>query len=131
MSTFELVIGIVEAATLLASPKPSLFLHESLVSYPPPPERSSCVSTTRANPDPPESYTKQQAAINMQNRTPGRNVHIDDASDPGMVLGGLLLTNGATTANFYSLVDTVFLFNRDYTLRDESGITVGGDDLSL
>jgi len=36
-----------------------------------------------------------------------------------------------TTANFYSMVEIVFLFNQEYTLRDESGITVGRDDRPL
>ncbi|PUU78925.1 hypothetical protein B9Z19DRAFT_1083032, partial [Tuber borchii] len=83
------------------------------------------------NPDPPESYTEQQAAINMQKRTPARNIHIYDANDTGIVLGGLVLTNGVTTANFYSMVEIVCLFDQDYTLRDESGITVGRDDHPL
>jgi len=30
-----------------------------------------------------------------------------------------------TNANFYSMVEIVFLFSQDYTLRDESGLTVG------
>ncbi|PUU72139.1 hypothetical protein B9Z19DRAFT_1098009, partial [Tuber borchii] len=87
----------------------------------------------RSFPDPPKSYTEQQAAINMpvQDRTPWHNVHIYDASNPGMVLGGLLLNNGVTTANFYSMVEIVFVFDQDYTLRDESGITVERDDHPL
>jgi len=92
---------------------------------------SSLVSTTGANSDPPESYTERQAEISMFNRAPARNIHIYDANDPGMVLGGLVLTNGVTTANFYSMVEIVFLFNQEYTLRDESGFTVGRDDHPL
>ncbi|PUU73127.1 hypothetical protein B9Z19DRAFT_1005929 [Tuber borchii] len=67
----------------------------------------------------------------MLNRASVRNVHIYDANDPGIVLGGLVLTNGVTTANFYSMVEIVFLFNQGYTLRDENGITVGRDDHPL
>ena len=92
---------------------------------------SSPVSTTGADSDHPESDTELQAGIGMFNRAPGRNVHIYDANDPDMVLGGLVLTDGVTTANFYSMVEIVFLFNQDYTLRDESGITVGRDDHPL
>ena len=39
-------------------------------------------------------------------RSAGRNVHIYDARDPDVVLGGLTLTNGVTNANFYSMVET-------------------------
>ena len=92
---------------------------------------SSPVSTTGANSDTPESYTELQDEISMFNRAPARDVHIYDANDPDMVLGGLVLTDGVTTANFYSMVEIVFLFNQDYTLRDESGITVGRDDHPL
>ncbi|PUU73124.1 hypothetical protein B9Z19DRAFT_1135793 [Tuber borchii] len=60
---------------------------------------SSPVSTT------PKSYTNQQAKIMMLNRASVRNVHIYNANDPSMVPGGLLPTNGATTANFYSMVE--------------------------
>ena len=91
---------------------------------------SSLVSTTGADSDTPQSYTGQ-AETSMFNRAPGRNVHIYDANDPDMVLGGLVLTDGVTTANFYSMVEIVFLFNQDYTLHDESGITVGRDDNPL
>ena len=92
---------------------------------------SSPVSTTGANSDTPESYTELQDEISMFNRAPGRNVHIYDANDPDIALGGLILTDGVTTANFYSMVEIVFLFNQDYTLRDESGITIGRDDHPL
>ena len=97
----------------------------------PPPEMSSPASTAGANSDTPQSYTERQADINIFNRAPARNVHIYDANDPDIVLGGLVLTDGVTTANFYSMVEIVFLFNQDYTLHDESGITVGRDDNPL
>ena len=67
----------------------------------PPPEMSSPVSITGANSDPPESDTEQQAEISMIDRAPTCNVHIYDANALDMVLGGLILTNGVTTANFY------------------------------
>ena len=92
---------------------------------------SSPISTTGANSDPPESYTNHLLEICTPNRALARNVHIYDANDPDMVLGGLVLTDGVTTANFYSMVEIIFLFNQDYTLRDESGITVGRDDHPL
>ena len=67
----------------------------------------------------------------MSNRALPRNLHICDANDPGIILGGLVLTNGMTNANFYSMVEIVFLFSQDYTLRDESGLTVGRNDHPL
>lgn len=67
------------------------------------------------------------------NRCFGRNVHIYDANDPNTVLGGLVLTNGVTNANFYSMVEVVFVFGSDYFLRlgDEGGIVVQRDDSPL
>ena len=37
----------------------------------------------------------------MFNLAPVHNVHIYDANDPDMALGGLVVTNCVTTANFY------------------------------
>jgi hypothetical protein len=34
------------------------------------------------------------------------------------VLGGLILTNGVTNANLNSMVEIIFVFERDYFLRD-------------
>ena len=58
------------------------------------------------------------------NRSAGRNVHIYDASDPISVLGGLALTNGITNANFYAMIDILFLFGSTFFLRDEGGNAV-------
>ena len=44
------------------------------------------------------------------NRSAGRNVHIYDANDPTAVLGGLILVNGVTNANFYSMVEILIIF---------------------
>jgi hypothetical protein len=43
-------------------------------------------------------------------RSAGRNVHIYDARNPTAVFGGLILSNGVTNANLYSmlLIFTVF-----------------------
>ena len=85
-------------------------------------------SNNRSTPKP---QTNQQAAINMSNRTAGRNVHIYNANDPGTILGGLGLTNGMTNANFYSMVEIILLFDQDYALHNESGIAVRRDDHPL
>jgi hypothetical protein len=64
-------------------------------------------------------------------RSAGRNVHIYDANDPDTVLGGLVLTNGVTNANFYSMVDIVCIFTSQYFLREEAGTIIQRDDHPL
>jgi len=61
-------------------------------------------------------------------RSKGRNVHIYDAKDPTTVLGGLLLTNGVTNANFYSMVEIFVLFTTDFELRDEGDTKLERND---
>jgi hypothetical protein len=61
------------------------------------------------------------------NRSEGRNVHTYDAKDSATVLGGLILTNGVTNANFYSMVEILFVFESTFLLQDEGGITVQRD----
>ncbi|KAF8424374.1 HNH endonuclease-domain-containing protein [Tirmania nivea] len=65
------------------------------------------------------------------NRSAGRDVHIYDSRDPDIVLGGLILTNGVTNANFYSMVEVFLLFDSDYVLRHEAGMVVTRDDQAL
>ncbi|PUU82980.1 hypothetical protein B9Z19DRAFT_1149666 [Tuber borchii] len=67
----------------------------------------------------------------MASRARGRDVHIYSANDTTRVLGGLHLGNGMTNANFYSMVEIVFVFDNDYTLSNESGATVQRDDHPL
>ena len=42
-----------------------------------------------------------------------------------------MVTNGITNANFYSMVEIVFIFHNDYTLRYEGGTIVQRDDNPL
>ncbi|KAF8416258.1 HNH endonuclease-domain-containing protein [Tirmania nivea] len=63
-----------------------------------------------------------------ENRSAGRDVHIYDANDPDIVLGGLILTNGVTNANFYSMVEVFLLFDSDYILRHEDGTELQRND---
>lgn len=67
------------------------------------------------------------------NRATGRSVHIYNANDPDTVLGGLILTNGVTNANFYSMVEIIFNFDEDYVLQlaNEGGIMIQSDDNPL
>ncbi|KAI5850364.1 hypothetical protein DFP73DRAFT_539107 [Morchella snyderi] len=67
----------------------------------------------------------------MSNRSLGRNVHIYNANDPAAELGGLVLTNGVTNANFYSMVEIICIFNHDYFIRDDGGTTVQRDNNPL
>ena len=67
----------------------------------------------------------------MYGRSTGRDVHIYSAKDTNTVLGGLRLTDSITKANFYSMVEIVFIFDNDYTLCSESGTTVKRDDNPL
>lgn len=53
----------------------------------------------------------------ITNRSEGRNVHIHNANNPNEVLGGLILTNGITKANFYSMIEILFVFTKTYFLR--------------
>lgn len=39
------------------------------------------------------------------NRSAGRNVHLYKVNNSTEVLGGLVLTNGITNTNFYSMVE--------------------------
>jgi hypothetical protein len=61
------------------------------------------------------------------NRSARRNVHIYNANNRTKVLGGLVLTHGVTNANFYSMVEILFIFESTFSLRDEGGITVQRD----
>ncbi|PUU84241.1 hypothetical protein B9Z19DRAFT_1112001 [Tuber borchii] len=67
----------------------------------------------------------------MSDRSIGRNVHIYDARDPETILGGLIVTDGMTNTNFYSMVDIVFIFTTSYTLRLKSRTTIKRNDHPL
>jgi len=60
----------------------------------------------------------------LRNRSLGRDVHIYNAKDPAATLGGLILTNGITNNNFYSMVEILVLFASSFELRD-------GDDTKI
>jgi hypothetical protein len=62
--------------------------------------------------------------MSAANRSAGRDVHIYDAKDPNTALGGLVLTNGITNVNLYSMVEIFCIFDSNYLLRDEGGMTI-------
>lgn len=65
------------------------------------------------------------------NRSAGRDVHIYNANDPTEPLGGLILTNGVTNANFYAMIEVFLFFNGDYVLRHEGVTDVPRDEQAL
>jgi len=65
-------------------------------------------------------------------RSEGRNVHIYDANDPATVIGGLILTNGVTNANFYQMVKIIVTIRSDnFFLRDEGDTKIERNDRPL
>ena len=62
------------------------------------------------------------------NRSAGRNVHIYDARNPAAVLGGLILMNGVTNANFYSMIEIFLWFDKNYFLRHADHTEVQKDE---
>ncbi|RPB27383.1 hypothetical protein L211DRAFT_819270 [Terfezia boudieri ATCC MYA-4762] len=65
------------------------------------------------------------------NRSAGRDVHIYNSNDSDTVLGGLILTNGVTNANFYSMVEVFLFFDGEYVLRHEDGMVLQRNDEDL
>src|SRR5271163_3393465 len=53
------------------------------------------------------------------NRSGGRDVHIYDAKNPTVVFGGLILNNGVTNANLYSMLGIFMIFEEPFPLQDE------------
>jgi len=67
----------------------------------------------------------------MSARIYSRNIHIYSAQDTETPFGGLVLTNGMTNTNLYSMAEIVFIFDKDYTLYDENENTLTGNDIPL
>ncbi len=65
------------------------------------------------------------------NWSSGRNVRFYDAENPEEELGGLVLTNGITNNNFYSILDILLACDEPFSLRDENKILVGKDNYAL
>lgn len=57
-------------------------------------------------------------------RSVGRNVHLYDAKNRGSVLGGLILTNGVTKSNFYSVMEILLLSQSSFTIEHETSVTL-------
>jgi hypothetical protein len=65
------------------------------------------------------------------NRSGGRNVHIYDTNNPTVVLGGLILSNGVTNTNFYSMVEILIIFTSTFFLQDETGTRIQKNNYPL
>ncbi|KAI9845860.1 MAG: hypothetical protein M1830_007483, partial [Pleopsidium flavum] len=65
------------------------------------------------------------------NRSAGRNVHLYKANDLTEVRGGLVLTNGITNTNFYSMVEILFFFTSTFFLQDERNAPIPRDSNPL
>ncbi|MCJ1470570.1 hypothetical protein MMC07_009216, partial [Pseudocyphellaria aurata] len=53
----------------------------------------------------------------VADRSEGRDVHIHDANNPTVVLGGLVVATGITNAGFLSMVEILLLFNGNYRVN--------------
>jgi hypothetical protein len=79
-------------------------------------------SSTSTTSDPPSKTSDplvHQTSAMPIDRSGGRNVHIYDAENPTVVLGGLILSNGITNANLYSMMDIFIVYKEPFSLRDE------------
>jgi hypothetical protein len=65
------------------------------------------------------------------NRSVGRNVHIYDEKDRNTALGGLILSNGITNANFYFMVRIIIICNGHFDLKDENNSLIERNDHPL
>src|SRR3954469_25822672 len=100
--------------------------HESPTST----SSNSHESSTSTTSDPLVLQTSTMPPIN---RSGGRNVHIYDAKNPTVVLGGLILSNGVTNANLYSMLGIFIVYEAPKEvslgeekpfLRDKDGIKI-------
>jgi hypothetical protein len=115
-----------------ALPPHALPLHEDILPQPkdtlylPPPEN---VLPLRKDTLPrlADILSQPEDSIMLSGRSEGRNVHIFDLSDPNTTIGGLILTNGVTNANLYAMVEILVIFESEFTLQSEGGITVARD----
>ena len=60
----------------------------------------------------------------MADRSLGRNIHIYDAKDRSKLLGGLMLNNGITKSNLYSMVEIWLLFDSSFSIENEAAATL-------
>jgi|ERR1700722_274481 hypothetical protein len=85
----------------------------------------------------PNSFMLETSTMPPIDRSKGRNVHIYDAREPTVVLGGLILSNGVTNRNLYWMLDLfiryeapkeVPLDEEEPFLLDEKDTKIGRND---
>jgi hypothetical protein len=74
-----------------------------------------------------ESESESESPIPANTRTAGRDVFFYDLRNSSVCLGGLILTNGVTNANFHSMIEIALSISEPYSLRNEDGDTVYRD----
>jgi hypothetical protein len=84
-------------------------------------------STPPPSASPSEASKPLDAPIMPADRSLGRDVFIYDAKDPDEALGGLILTNGVTNANLYSMVEIIIIFRSGFSLLDDDGTKINRD----
>ena len=62
-----------------------------------------------------------------QNCSAGRDIHIFDTRDRSTSIGGLILTEGVTNANLYTIIEIFVLFNSECVLRNENDVEIEKD----
>jgi len=79
--------------------------------------------------DTPASLLQEDTRSEMppQDRSAGHNVHIFDNGDRSTSIGGLILTAGITNANLYAMIEIFVVFKGEYSLQNESNITIEKD----
>jgi hypothetical protein len=89
------------------------------------------------SPKTPDSLVLQTPTIPPADRSKGRNVHIYNAENPTVVLGGLVLSHGVTNANLYSMLGIFILYEAPKEvpldeekpfLRDKEGTKIEKND---
>ena len=79
----------------------------------------SPTSTSSDSPKTSDSLVLQTSTMPPIDRSGGRNVYIYDAENPTVVLGGLILSNGVTNANLYSMLDIFIVYEESFSPEDE------------
>jgi hypothetical protein len=88
-------------------------------------------STSSPSASPSEASKLFDAPTMPVDRSLGRDVFIYGANDPDNVLGGLILTNGVTNANFYAMVEIIIIFTGGFSLLNGDGIKIERNDRPL
>lgn len=67
----------------------------------------------------------------MSNQMALRDIHIYDAQDPDILLGGLVLSRGMTNGLLYSMIEMAFVISCGFIIRNENNVWISRDNLPL